>query len=232
MKLADVRYEWSIIVFKRHAEIHTIFWTDGALPEIGQGQTTVGKTKKTENTLAMELKYFLVEMVVTRSTAAEKQVKIVKVLNSIISISKTCTHVQLLLCWWRSWPKHLFWPTNALMSPLYLRWTKWRRDWYCTLSTVAVSILFPMSGEHSFCHSQGMPSPSLRPWLLCGPCSTFTPSFAGILWQCILIINTVEAILNISNPSGKYVCRWARVYGRGVEEVKLHALSTREDKQM
>ena len=50
------------------------------------------KKEKLESILAMEVKDFLIEMVVARSTAVEKKTSASRALNSIILINKACTH--------------------------------------------------------------------------------------------------------------------------------------------
>ena len=67
MKLADVRYEWSITVFEVYS-----FWYLYKSPDL-MDETMVEKMEVAGNTLAMEVKDFLIEMVVTWSTTVKKK---------------------------------------------------------------------------------------------------------------------------------------------------------------
>ena len=67
------------------------------LPKIGRGRTTVEK-EKPESILAMEVKDFLIEMVVAWSTAVEKETSASWALNSNMPINKACAYTYAQTC--------------------------------------------------------------------------------------------------------------------------------------
>ena len=88
MKLADVRYEWSIKVFEVYS-----FWYLYKSPNLMDG-TTVEMTEKSGNTQVIEAKDFSIGMVVTWSTTVKKKTSASWVLTRNVPINKAHTHIH------------------------------------------------------------------------------------------------------------------------------------------